>query len=133
MVLSIVLFVRRQVGDPEVRGEVDHPLAGADQGPGVFRRRPVRQREEKERHVTRRQRRRIRGHKPDPAVDAPDGGDHLGERLSGVGPRGHARELNPGVTQEQLHERFARITRRAYDADLHGKRTIKLDESKLQK
>jgi hypothetical protein len=131
-VLAVVPLVGRQVGDPEVRAQVDDPLARAGERPRELRRRAVGQREEEERDVARRQRRRVGGHEPIPRSMPRTDGDHLGERAC---PRGCARSrprAQPWGAQEQLHERFARIARRAYDADFHGKGTIRSDESKIQ-
>jgi hypothetical protein len=121
-----------QVRDPEVRAQVDDPLSSAHQGPCELGRGAVGEREEEERDVARRQGGRVGGHEPYPAVDAADRGDHLGERIPGMHARGHGRQLNLGVSKEQLHERLARVTRRAYDADLHGRGTIRSVAFKIQ-
>ena len=56
----------------------------------------------------------------EPPVDPAHRGDHLGERLARVRARRDGGQLHLGVPKEQLHERLARVSRRAYDADFHG-------------
>src|SRR5208282_6075715 len=97
----------------------DDLLARPGKRPRELRRGAVGKREEEERDVAGRERRRVGGDEDEAPVDPPDRGHHLGERLARERARRDGGELDPGVTEEEPHERLARVTRRAYDANFH--------------
>ena len=88
--------------------------------------------EEEEGDVARRQRGRVRGDEDQAPVLPAHRGDHLRERLPGVRAGSDGGQLHLGVSKEQLDERLARIARRAYNADLHGNRRIRLVGCNIQ-
>ena len=119
MVLTIIFLIRREVGDPEIRAQVDHTLASRNKGLRIRRCRPVREGEKEELDVTRRQRQRIRVDEFQAAVDTPHGGDDRREGLARVGARSHRRQCNPRVSEQEFDQDFAGVPGRTDNADFH--------------
>ena len=80
----------------------------------------MRQRQKEQGHVARGQRRSVRVHKPQPPVEPAQRGNHLGQRLARVLPRGDRRQRDPRMVEQQFDEHFAGITGSTDDADIHG-------------
>ena len=121
MVGTVIFLVSRQVGDAEVGAQVDDLAAGGHQGLGKVRRGAVRQGQE-------------------PEVDVMAGGEGLGvgiaefqlvgrsaaqrrddggDRPACVLTRCDRRQFDLRVTEEELDQNFAGVTRRADNADIH--------------
>jgi hypothetical protein len=115
------MLVRLQPGDPEVRAQVDHPLAGGDQHPGIRGGGAVGQRKEDDIEVGLGQRRRVGLDEGQSLVPAQEGRHDLGQRLARVGPRGHGREAGVRMTKEDVDQDFAGVTGGADNADFHGR------------
>jgi hypothetical protein len=102
VVLAVIAFVGGEVGEAEIGAEVDHLLAGRHEHPGEFGRGAMRQREEKQLHVARGERRGVGAGENQVAVGAAERGDDLGERLAGMRPRGDRGQRDVRVSEEKF-------------------------------
>ena len=116
--MAVILFVEREVAEAEVGGEVEHALAGGDEGRGVFGGNPVRQREEPDVHVgLRALLGRGRGEDERRVDHATEARDLVGDGLARQGPGADRGEGDARVAGEHADELLPGVAGGADDAD----------------
>jgi hypothetical protein len=58
-------------------------------------------------------------------INATQRRNDLRQRFTRMGTRGHHRERDPRMSEEEFNKSFAGIARRADDADIHGRNNLK--------
>ena len=119
MDLAVELAVNRRIAQPEIRAEVDDPLARLVERHGELGREPVRQGEEEKLRLHRQQcwQNRLGKNHPSELPAAREPRQHLAHRLAGVLTRSHRRHPNTGMPCKDRAELLAGIAVGSDDRD----------------